>query len=417
MTIAEALPDPVAAELNAAPLYLELEALTAHFNLSDEIYEKLTTLSEDEVSLAGIYLFKVSDAEWLLFEEMLRDERLLAQLELIEQIAAKPFFQPDWKYEEGPAMMIMEVGEGRRAADYLLILASQAIRNGDGVAANTYLSQVVALANHFNQAPTLIAYMTGVAIRRSASDFLEEASQRVENTTIFDPDIWFSRSHDNWHLVVDSERLILGKLIFETFIDGDSDAVEQLLGGQPAPAKYQALGLTPVASYFRYDYVHYLKYFELARFAEEPFYASYALRDQEFEEAYFSEDRMHSLHVLSQILIPPCSKVREIVFRSDAQNVVNHTALILAKYYRDTGSYPEALGELVPNYLETLPIDLFNGAPLIYRNESTGFALYSIGPNMRDDGGETNDQGQADNESGDVIWAGAGSSLVRSYED
>lgn len=95
MTIAEALPDPVAAELNAAPLYLELEALTAHFNLSDEIYEKLTTLSEDEVSLAGIYLFKVSDAEWLLFEEMLRDERLLAQLELIEQIAAKPFFQPD----------------------------------------------------------------------------------------------------------------------------------------------------------------------------------------------------------------------------------------------------------------------------------------------------------------------------------
>jgi len=41
------------------------------------------------------------------------------------------------------------------------------------------------------------------------------------------------------------------------------------------------------------------------------------------------------------------------------------------------------------------------------------FALYSIGPNLRDDGGTTNEEGYADEDEGDLIWAGHGSARKR----
>jgi hypothetical protein len=110
-------------------------------------------------------------------------------------------------------------------------------------------------------------------------------------------------------------------------------------------------------------------------------------------------------------------KVREVVFKSDAQNIINYTALELAKYHRDNGVYPERLDGLLPEYCDRLPVDLFNGAPLIYRKDAAGFALYSVGPNLEDDNGETDRNGSASYKYGDLIWAGIGSSLTRTEDD
>jgi hypothetical protein len=54
---------------------------------------------------------------------------------------------------------------------------------------------------------------------------------------------------------------------------------------------------------------------------------------------------------------------------------------------------------LAPKYLKEIPIDLFSGKPLIFHSFPSGYTLYSVGVNGKDDGG----QGYNDNPRGDDI--------------
>ncbi len=61
--------------------------------------------------------------------------------------------------------------------------------------------------------------------------------------------------------------------------------------------------------------------------------------------------------------------------------------LALAAYKEQTGSYPDDLTALVPDFIDEIPLDPFTGNPFIYRTEGVSFILYSLGPNLTDDGG------------------------------
>ena len=62
-------------------------------------------------------------------------------------------------------------------------------------------------------------------------------------------------------------------------------------------------------------------------------------------------------------------------------------AVALAACKAEKGRYPEKLSELVPEYFKKLPEDLFAEGPLTYRRVGKGYLLYSVGKNMKDDGG------------------------------
>lgn len=65
------------------------------------------------------------------------------------------------------------------------------------------------------------------------------------------------------------------------------------------------------------------------------------------------------------------------------------TAFALRAYKLDHGAYPSTLQTLVPSYLHAVPIDPFSpaGDTLRYRLQGSTYILYSIGPDMNDDGG------------------------------
>lgn len=58
-------------------------------------------------------------------------------------------------------------------------------------------------------------------------------------------------------------------------------------------------------------------------------------------------------------------------------------ALALAAYRSDTGHYPARLDYLSPEYLETIPLDLFSGQPLHYQSAKKGYLLSSVGPDRQ----------------------------------
>jgi hypothetical protein len=64
------------------------------------------------------------------------------------------------------------------------------------------------------------------------------------------------------------------------------------------------------------------------------------------------------------------------------------TAVALEQFRAASGKYPATLNELTPNYLDAAPADPFDGQPLRYRLQGAGYLLYSIGQDLKDDGGK-----------------------------
>ena len=67
----------------------------------------------------------------------------------------------------------------------------------------------------------------------------------------------------------------------------------------------------------------------------------------------------------------------------------------LARYRNQHGSLPGTLDELVPDFVEGIPLDVMDGQPLRYRRtEDGGCLIWSVGPNRIDDGGKTSKSGK-----------------------
>ncbi len=62
-------------------------------------------------------------------------------------------------------------------------------------------------------------------------------------------------------------------------------------------------------------------------------------------------------------------------------------AVALAGYRASSGSYPASLEALVPTWIAAIPEDPVSGAPFVYRRDGESYALYSVGMNGLDDGG------------------------------
>jgi hypothetical protein len=90
----------------------------------------------------------------------------------------------------------------------------------------------------------------------------------------------------------------------------------------------------------------------------------------------------------------PFRQYTRVLMKADLAQV----AVALAAHRAEHKSFPETLSELAPAYLSELPCDRFSGRPLRYRREADGYIVYSVGANLKDDGGTTEEDefGEAD---------------------
>jgi len=73
-------------------------------------------------------------------------------------------------------------------------------------------------------------------------------------------------------------------------------------------------------------------------------------------------------------------------------------ALAIGGYHAEHGEYPADLNALVPVYLDSLPIDFATGELPVYRIEDGAAIVYSLGTNLKDDGGVDDPQ------DGDIVF-------------
>lgn len=98
--------------------------------------------------------------------------------------------------------------------------------------------------------------------------------------------------------------------------------------------------------------------------------------------------RLHPYQMLTTIFLPvwDSTMIRFVQIQAGVDQAI--TACALEQYYLDHHTYPDTLSTLVPAYLDRVPTDPIDGAPLRYRLTADGrYQLYSVGWDEKDDGG------------------------------
>jgi tetratricopeptide (TPR) repeat protein len=95
----------------------------------------------------------------------------------------------------------------------------------------------------------------------------------------------------------------------------------------------------------------------------------------------------------------PIVQLCDVEDRLEIEQEMPVIVLALAAYRSDHRSYPKRLADLAPDYLATIPKDIFLDGDLHYSQKGEGYDLYSVGPNKKDDGG----RGRDDTPPGDDV--------------
>jgi len=106
--------------------------------------------------------------------------------------------------------------------------------------------------------------------------------------------------------------------------------------------------------------------------------------------------------ILAKILMPAMGACAKKFTEGDSRHGVAYVAVAAARYRAERGRMPETLDALVPQYLPAVPRDPFDGKPLRMVTRDGALVFYSIGPDMKDDGGAAFDE---KNGTGDIIFS------------
>jgi len=96
--------------------------------------------------------------------------------------------------------------------------------------------------------------------------------------------------------------------------------------------------------------------------------------------------------LLTTLIAPSFSRSGELAAKADAQHRLIMLAVAMWEYRLAEGSFPAELGQLSSKYLLTVPIDPFTGKDMKMAQVDGHPVIYSVGPDLVDDGGKPMDQ-------------------------
>jgi hypothetical protein len=94
-------------------------------------------------------------------------------------------------------------------------------------------------------------------------------------------------------------------------------------------------------------------------------------------------------YLLTSLSLPNYGRALEVAIRRETERRLTLVALALKRHELRHRKLPPDLSALVPEFLKAVPIDPMSGKALVYRLNADGtFALYSVGDDGKDDGGD-----------------------------
>jgi hypothetical protein len=142
---------------------------------------------------------------------------------------------------------------------------------------------------------------------------------------------------------------------------------------------YKAIGLEDLDTIIYLDFIE--RYIEITKLPPHQ-------RKKEFDALKARLASLSNIHVLLHTLKSSRSRAIVIELRSIAGLRAARTGIAVERYRLANGKLPDSILELVPAYLDSVPIDPFDGNHMRYKKLETGFVVYSICEDLSDDGGK-----------------------------
>jgi hypothetical protein len=237
------------------------------------------------------------------------------------------------------------------------------------------IEQGYALASSLREEPILIVQVVGVSIERGMYDALRSLLS-AETLTAGSMERLQAKiaglpGREAFHEALQGEVMTMRLEVADILVGERSEVAE------PRPFFPGAVWMWMVRPVVKKAHLFYLE--EMSKVIESQSQPRHARREgsgEQDRETWPWYARWSSFNInLSGLLLRADS--------SQARASLAMTALALKRYGLDRGSYPASLDELVPDYLDAVPVDPFTGKSLEYAVDGEGFLLRSAGEDVK----------------------------------
>ncbi len=307
-------------------------------------------------------------------------------LALVRKAAAMPGCSFAHDYSKGFEMPMPDLNRMRRAAILLAYDARAKAEDGDAHGALADIGAIYGVTSHIND-PVLIALVVAIAAEKSGAKALEDVLSLCKPTAadlaqLSLPD---RASHRRAlrNALAGTDALGLASFKYVAYMTSDSPVV-QFFGSDPGRARTWAL----VSPFYRlYLLSDDLDAFRRAMANLERIAALPYADSRQALEAFRETWKTSSGGLATRLLTPAIEKCVERAWAGDARRALVQTALALAAFKAKTGSYPDKLDALVPDFLPRVPLDPYSGRPVRIKPDGAGIVIYSAGRETEDGGG------------------------------
>jgi len=290
-------------------------------------------------------------------------------LALLHEAAGFEQCRYNWDYMTG----LPELKSVRHCAHLLKLSIVSHADEGDSEAAVRDIHDGLQLAKSLRREPMLVSYLVRVACNALTVSGLEQALNR---TTFTDEQL---KELDDAFAAVAGDLDLAEAMIMERCFNLEYTRDPSQIGGSGRGGfvfrlpGIQGRGLIDILNYMG-DCI------EAARLPVTERVARLREIEQELNE-------LSVLHLMIKVLAPAMGRIGEIDLRLHAHLDLAKAALAIERYRLATGSVPNELAELVPAYLDEVPIDPFDARPIRYKRTEPGYLLYSVMEDGEDNAG------------------------------
>jgi hypothetical protein len=297
-----------------------------------------------------------------------------------------------WDWADLASTLLPQVSNMRSAAELLAGDARIRAIDGDFAGAIADLNALFAMSEHITREPTIITALTAMAVESRGIEAMEIVLAGNSATTAGLLSLKLDPLFSHGRIVRAALRgeEAMGLSILATLSDP---------GYHSIPRRYLPELLIPMYRVFLMDdeirgYNTAVQ--EWRHLATMPYH-----RAREQWKSLPRQLMERRTGFLTYDMIPVVSAYPDRAAEGDAKYRLAILAAAMTICRIKTGALPESIDKLSPEYIEIIPIDPFDGKPLrMARNSHGGAILYSVGPDLEDDGGKTMDK----NRIGDVVF-------------
>lgn len=312
-------------------------------------------------------------------------------------------FGVDWSKNTGT--LLPHLAPLQACIQLLCIRASFLAGSGDGDKAFDCLKTALRVSICIKDEPSLVSSLVRIAcdslVIRTLTDIVKEHTPGAKHAAELEGLLASPDRKIDSALIIDGETVMFGIVIFNAILEDENFP----FGGDVL--------WSPIIRYFRrpltkYDYIFFLDASEVGeQYHEKKWFdpLSGQLRQQYTQKT----EKIPAYCTVSRMILPALTRFKLNTVKHHASINLTRIALALSVYKGKYGQFPASLEKLVPEFPEVLPLDPFTGKSFAYDRKGKSFLLYSMGPNMKDDGGKPQYTKKPDghfvhNKEYDLIW-------------